>query len=155
MWDSTHNMTRYDYKLSSFTLIDAEGTSRSVLFHLTLVENAESLSHIEAWHKTFQTKPPRVVFTDGDQAMKCALSAISYHDEIIHLLCIHHLFDTNVREVIQPIISSKFGSNTWVKFRRSLSICREAGSVSQFDKLWEDMIAKWLPSSEFEEKARF
>ena len=30
-WDATHNTTRYEYKLSSFTAIDSEGKSRCVM----------------------------------------------------------------------------------------------------------------------------
>lgn len=40
-WDSTHNMTRYAYKLASFTVVDSEGCSRAVLLSLNLEEAAE------------------------------------------------------------------------------------------------------------------
>ncbi len=67
-WDSTHNMTRYDYKVSFFTIIGSEGCSGAVSFCLFLSETAERCEILlAAWHEAFEMRLPRVIFTHGDE----------------------------------------------------------------------------------------
>ncbi len=41
-WDSTHNTTKYAYKLSTLTVVDSENCSRAVMFCLALQESAKN-----------------------------------------------------------------------------------------------------------------
>ncbi len=91
-WDSTHEMTKYDYKLSTFNIVDSEGKSRSVMFNLTLEESTiEFQFMLQAWHIAFKIRIPSVVITDGDEAMFSSISSLKYSDEIVHLNCVFHI----------------------------------------------------------------
>ena len=73
-WDFTHNSTRYPYKLSSLPLVDSEGRTRPILFHLTLYESTNDQKRIvDAWHKAFKVPFVKAVFTDGDETMSSAI----------------------------------------------------------------------------------
>ena len=58
-WDSTHHMTRFNYKLSSMILVDSEGKSRAVLYCLSLSETAIDYKRIiDCWHSAFSLPLP-------------------------------------------------------------------------------------------------
>ncbi len=154
-WDSTHNTTRYEYKLSSFTVVDSEGSSRAVMFCLSLSETAEDCKALlVAWHEAFSVRLPAVIFTDGDEAMWAAISSVPYSADIKHLICTFHLFDMNVKKRVQPVLTSTPGGNSWAGFRKGLSICREAGSEEELDRLWSSLLRNWVPESPSNESVR-
>ena len=149
-WDSTHNTTKFLYRLASFTLIDSEGRNRPVLFSLALQETAETCKQVlSCWHNAFLCQLPHVIFTDGDDSMHAAISSIPYSNDIHHLLCTFHLFDLNVKKKVMPILqaTSQGNGSQWELFRKGLSMCREAGSISQFESIWNNLIKEWIPTS--------
>ncbi len=135
-WDLTHNSTRYDYNLSSFTVIDSEGCSRAVRFSLCLFETAENCKILVlSWHEAFGVHIPQVIYTDGDEAMYAAIVSMPYSDEITHLICTFHLFDMNMKKRVQPFLTSANGTSSWPLFRKGISICREAQSATELQRL--------------------
>ncbi len=78
-WDSIHNTTKCLYKLSTFTVVDSESSSRAVLFRLALRETAEECkAMLFAWHLAFNSRLPKVIFSDGDEAINVAISSLLY-----------------------------------------------------------------------------
>ncbi|KAI0565477.1 Ubiquitin-like protease [Gracilaria domingensis] len=107
-WDSTHNTTRYNYRLATMTAVDSEGVSRAVLLGLTLHENGLFCRRLLGyWHIAFEKPLPEVIFTDGDEAIALSLRSIPYDEDVRHLLCIYHLFDMQVKKRVNPILRSK------------------------------------------------
>ncbi len=154
-WDSTRNTTKYSYKLSTFTVVDSECSSRAVLFCLTLRETAEECkAMLVAWHLAFNSRLPKVIFSDGDEAIHVAIFSVPYASEIKHLICIFHLFDMNAKERGQPVLTSLSGVSTWPGFRKSLSTCREASTAEELRSLWRAMLNEWLPKSPKTEEVR-
>eukprot|EP00171_Calliarthron_tuberculosum_P005332 IDg5332t1 len=148
IYDSTHNMTRYAYKLSSFSLLDSEARTRPVLFCLTLDETTSNFACVlRSWKIAFGSDIPKVVFTDGDEAMYAALHSLSDYDHRQHLICIFHLFDLNVKKKIQPILASTSGVSSWALFRKGLTMRREAPNVTILEKRWNDLLDEWLPAT--------
>ena len=143
-WDSTHNLTKYYYKFSTFTVIESENKSRSVFFNLGLSEDFEQCQRILVeWHRAMDCTLPNVIVTDGDDAMTAAISEIPYEENILHMLCTFHLFDMNVKKKVQPFLQSN-GMDSWPKFRSALEICREAGSPEELEVLWNQLISEWI-----------
>lgn len=152
-WDSTHNMTKYCYKLATFTAVDSENRSRAVMFNLGLSEDSTQCHRIlTEWYQAFGCSLLPVIFTDGDEAMHSALLRLPYR--VTHILCIFHLFDTNVKAFIGPSLKSSNGSDACVSFREALNMCREAGSEKNFNELWEQLFVKWFPDADKFKKER-
>lgn len=86
-------MTKYDYKLSTFTVDDAEYVSRTVLFQLTLIERerGEGYNFLMTWHGVFGIQIPVVVFTNGCEAMRDFSIFLQKSESNSHLTCIFHL----------------------------------------------------------------
>ena len=155
-WDSTHNTTSYDYKFSTFTLVDSEGSSRAVLLSFNLQETVESCKKMLAcWHQAFGRRLPQVIFTDGDEAMSLAIASVPYSEDLKHLLCTYHLFDMNVKQKLKPIITGTGGIAAWSSFRKALSICREATTEFELSRLWKDLLQEWMPLGEKHKSGRF
>lgn len=152
-WYSTHNMTPYTFKLASFVIVDSEGKSRSVFFRLGLTETVEDCSNlISHWHKAFNMKLPKVIFSDGDEGISGSLLSLDY--EVRHLLCTFHIFDLNVKSKVLPVLSATSGASSWALFRQSLSTCQTATSEEIFQELWNYLISEWFPSSPVNDAAR-
>lgn len=147
MWDSTHNATKFLYRLASFVLIDSEFHNRPVLFSLALKETADSCKRVlTCWHNAFKTRIPSVVFTDGDDSMHVALSSVPYSTDIHHLLCLFHLFDTNFKKKLMPVLQKQGpgASSQWDLFRRGLSQVREPRDEHEFERIWNYLIEEWI-----------
>jgi len=145
-WDSTHNLTSYDYKLSSFTLFDSEMKSRPVIFYLTITENAEGFKRLlDAYTSAFKCRIPFTVMTDGDEAISTVISCLGSSDTINHLVCTFNLFDMNVKKKVQSIVNAGTGTTGWPSFRLGLSLCREASTEAEFSRLWDALQDNWLP----------
>lgn len=154
-WDSTHNATRYAFKLATFTVIDSEGCSRAVLMTLNLEETAEACKRmLVSWHNAFDERLPHVVITDGDEGMYAALASVPYFEDITHLVCIFHLFDMNVKRRVQPLLTSSSGASSWASFRKSLAVCRQAGSEEELKRLWSQLLDEWLSDTSSHRAAR-
>lgn len=152
-WDATHDVTPYDYKLCSFTFVDSEGCSRAILFFLTLHQTGEIFQRmIQGWHDAFKTRSPRVIFTDGDEAIASAINSVDYSSDIIQLLCTFHIFDINIMEKLQKLTSIK--SSEWVSFREKLKYLREIPSIRIFEGMWYLMLQKWFPKGKKYEETR-
>lgn len=100
-----------------------------------------------SWHNAFDAQITSTVFTDGDDAMFAAIASTPYSEYIKHLTCTFHLFDTNFKRKVQPVLTSIEGLSSWEGFRKALNVCREAGSESELELLWSDMLTEWLPKS--------
>ena len=139
--DSTHHLKNYAYKLSAITLIDSEGSTRTVLLSLHLHENADSFKRIfVSWHEAFGCRIPRVILTEGDKGNFAAIASIPYSCQVVHLLCTFHLFDQNVKRRVEHVITEKTGASAWGLFRKYLSICRQAPTEARLYHLWEHLI---------------
>ncbi len=148
-WDSTHNSTRYHFKLSTFTLVDSGGKSRAVLLSLNLHETtSDFIEMISCWRKAFNASLPKVVFTDDDHAFKSALSAFAESRNILHLMCTYHLFDVNVKHKVGGLLGLKGDDSPWSQFRKGLAACREAACEQILENKWNKLLEKWLPESE-------
>lgn len=75
--------------------------------------------------------------------------------DIHHILCIFHLFDTNIKRAITPVLKSKHGTDSWLSFRASLEMCREAGSISEFNDLWEQLLNNWFSARNFAKERNY
>ncbi len=138
-WDLTHNTTKYPYKRSTFTLVDSENCSIAVHFCLTVRESASECKQMLV-NLAFNVRLLRIIFTDGDEAMHVAIPSIPYSDQILHLICIFHLFHINAEDRVQPVLISITRFSTWPGFRHSLSLCREASSPTQLRSFWMNML---------------
>ena len=57
--DSTHHLTKYAYSISSVTVIDFEGSTRTVLLSIHLHYNSETFKRIlVSWHEAFGCSLP-------------------------------------------------------------------------------------------------
>jgi len=145
-WDSTHNTTRYNYKLATFTVIDSEGSNRAVLLSLNLTETAvDCLNMLQCWEKAFSRRIPDVFMTDDDKGMSAAVSSLSYSNEISHLMCTFHLFEMNIKARLHPYISQNGGGDVaWNALRDGLNKCRSAFTEQELDRLWTQLIQEWF-----------
>ena len=123
-WDSTHNVSRYAYKLSTVCLIDSEAKARPILFHMTLNEREKNYSDmLNFWVSSIMVPFPSNVFTDGDAAMSAAISSFPNEKSITVLTCVFHLFDQNVKKKVLPVLTAngKGSSSVGYEFRTSSS----------------------------------
>ena len=151
-WDSTHEISRYAYKLSTLSLVDSECKTRPVLFQLMLNQTSQNhSSFLRCWNTAFQTKFPTVLFTDGEEALHIAISEVFSGGNVKNLLCLFHLFEMNARKKIQHALR---GTPGWPSFRKELEKCREALTEEQLSGLWKELLDKWLPTSQNTRSAR-
>ena len=153
-WDSTHNMTPFSYKLASLTLVDSEMKSRPVMFRLGLSETVKDCSSlIDSWHSNYEMKFPEIVFSDGDEGIYGSICGLSYHESVTHLLCTFHIFDLNAKKKLSSVLSSLHGPSTWIKFREELRKCQQCISEDMLQRIWNELLRKWIPKSKATEGA--
>lgn len=87
---------------------------------------------------------PKVLFTNGDNAIYDALACHPASHIVIHLLCVYHLLDRNAMERIRSVLQAKGGLNAWPQFRHCLELCRKAGSEGELESFWRDMKEEWF-----------
>ena len=92
--------------------------------------------------------------TDNDHGLFAAIGMIEYRESIQHLLCTFHIFEMNVKRRICAFLSRSGDRSKWNEFRKEISICREAATEDDLNKLWKDLINKWLPESDNTARAR-
>lgn len=59
-----------------------------------------------------------------------------------------HLFDQNKKKLVQSILLSVNGADSWPQFRHDLELCTEAGSEAELELLWSEMISEWFQEKE-------
>ena len=149
--DSTHHMTRYDYKTTCVIAIDSLGKSRCTSVCLAMRKDARTMSRMLAdWAMAMRpvNSPdpvplPRVVFTDDDCGLSGALSMAPDADARMYFLCIWHLIDNNVYSHVANCLEG--GPSNWILFRSQMDEVRESPTEGAFDRLWNEMISRWLP----------
>lgn len=143
-------MTKYLYKVSTFTVVDSESKSIYVLVNMGLSEDhRECCCVLSEWHDEFHCFLTSVIFTDGDkatadEAMAVAFSSLPYEEQIFHL-CVHFICLTKMSKIrVQPLLRSDGNFESWTKFRTALKFCREAGSPEELERLWDILLRGWF-----------
>jgi hypothetical protein len=99
-YDTTHGTNHCKMKLGLFIASNENG--RSIVLAITLMANETATTFhnfFTEFKKNFSA--PKVIFTDGDPAMACAVNTALPEPETKHLLCIYHLqqnFDNSYRK---------------------------------------------------------
>jgi MULE transposase domain len=93
--DSTHHVTRYDFKLWSLKLLDTDRWSRVVFMALIVDETKSTLRKLLCdYMRALDSRLPRTMLTDNDAAFSAAISGLD--DPPIRKLCRWHLYDMNI-----------------------------------------------------------
>lgn len=122
---------------------------RVVLLNLGLSENERECNRmIYEWNCAFDIRLPQVIMTDGDEAIQCSISTLLYAGEILHLLCVFHLFDQNPKKHVHSALLSVNGRTAWPQFRSELEKRRQAGTEQLLEGLLKDLIKKWFQNKE-------
>ena len=99
-FDTTHNMTRYEYKLATIIVVDSESKPRCALFALMLNETVDDFAKfLECWHEASKNPIPIDIITYGDEALAAAITSVLLSIQVHHPLCAYHLFDRNIKNM--------------------------------------------------------
>lgn len=90
---------------------------------------------LKDWEEAFKERVSSVVFTDSDDLMFTGILSLPYSGNISHLICTFHLFDTNVKKWVQPVLTVTSGTSSWPTFRKKLSVVCEAQSEEKLERL--------------------
>ena len=145
LWDLTHHISRYEYRLSKNSLIDSESKSRCSL-------QAFSLLHEQLmWN---------IWFSHGMKSLNFCASSHIHRGRECHtrvyifitvlwalylLLCFFHLIDQNAKSKVIACFNSEAEGNVWLLFRKDIVLCRDATTEQNFYKPWIDMLEKTFP----------
>ncbi len=85
------------------------------MFCLKLRETAEECkAMLVGCHLAFNIRLPKVIFSDGDEAVHLAISSIPYSQDIKHLILrFSILFDMNTKDRVQPALTAMTGFSSW------------------------------------------
>ena len=147
LYDTSHATNRHGMKLGCFCTTNANGMTVIVACSLLVQETIEDFEWVfKSLQDASNGHAPRVVLTDGDQAMAYALK--STWPNITHLLCLWH-FAQNVVKNLKPILG-----NSWSLFRKSfweIAMESDGRSIESFDRDFEKL--KGLVMKVLEERA--
>ena len=119
--DSTHNVTKYAYKLVTLLLVDSCLVSRPAAFSFLLSESAQKYCEFFSdFCLALHSPLPELMFTDQDSSIISSLSLLDENTAIpergiVRVTCLWHLLDFNMRN--HPVSTSKGGSSSWGSFR--------------------------------------
>ena len=142
LYDTKHGMTKYGFKVGTYSTVDNHGKTQIIAVDAHRVEDEESFR----WGFSVFTKnlgeSPSIIFTDSDPAMKAAIA--KEWPETIHLLCIFHLFK-NFYEHCKKAFMGR--DQEWSDIaRRWWRLCKKSDSrfvpdfYSEWDSLADDIM---------------
>lgn len=144
--DSTHNISRYSYKLITILYVDSELRSRPVHFALTLQENpAIYAAFFEDVRKCTAIDLPSVIFSDPHSSIKAAVALLPERRNgtaTTHLTCLWHLLDLNMKRKVG--LSIPGGLSKWRHFRADFIKVRSSLSEQVLQSSFAKLLRIWF-----------
>jgi hypothetical protein len=137
IYDTKHGMTKYGFKVGTYSTVDKNGKTRMIAVDAHRAEDEETSRWGFNVFKKNLGESPSIIFTDSDAAMKAAIA--KEWPDTIHLLCIFHLFK-NFYEHCRKAFAGR--EQEWSDIARHWwRLCKKSDSrfVPDFYREWDSL----------------